>query len=102
MQCSAGEGQEPQNAVSSIEHGSQKAGGAAERPALIDCDSGDAHPPGATRSGGTRRETDDRGGDHSRSRQSNDGSISREQGAQRGSPDKLAVLRPGPENRYVP
>ncbi len=93
--CSAGEGQELQNAVSSVEHGSPKAGAATERLASIDCDN--AHTFGATRSADTHGKTDGRSG----SRPRGDSSISREQGAQRGSPNMLAVPVPGPEIRYV-
>ncbi|KAK3166763.1 hypothetical protein OEA41_009888 [Lepraria neglecta] len=58
VQCGAGEAQEPQNAVSSVEHGSRKVDGAAERLTLIDYDN--APNPGATRSGDTCEETDGR------------------------------------------
>lgn len=85
--------------MSSVDHGSGRANGAAEHPTLIDCD--DAPTPGATRGGGTREETDGRSG----VRPSSDGSISIEQGAeqsaQQGSPNTSATSVPGPKVRYV-
>ena len=95
MQCGAGETQEPQNAVSSVEHGSLKVDGAAERLTLIDYDN--SPTPGATRSGDTCEETDGR----SSICPSSDSFISREQGPRRGSPDLLAVPVSDPEIRYV-
>ena len=47
VQCGAGEAQEPQNAVSSVEHGSLKVDGAAERLTLIDYDNAPTPEPQA-------------------------------------------------------
>lgn len=77
--------------VSSVEHGSHKVDGPAERPAPIDCDNAPA--PGATRGGGTYGKTN--------GRPSSDGSIPTEKGAQSVSPDTLAVPVLGPEIRYI-
>ena len=66
----AGGAQGSQHAVSSVDHGSGRANGAAKHPTPIDYD--DAPTPGGTRGGGTRGETDGRSG----IRPSSDGSIS--------------------------
>lgn len=93
--CGVEEAQEPQNAVSSVEHGSHKVDGPAERPAPIDCD--DVPAPGAIRGGGIYGKTNGR----SSIRPSSDGSIPIEKGALVSSPDTLAVSVLGPEITYI-
>ena len=92
----AGEAQDPQHAVSSVEHGSGTADGAAEHCIPIDCDD----PPTAGAKGGGDQcgETDGR----SRVRPNSDGSASKEQDGQQGSLSTPPTSVPGSEAGYDP
>jgi len=80
-----GEPQEPQPAVSSLEHESGRANSAAEHPTPIDCDN--APTPATTRGGNRRGETDG----HNNSHLGSDGSTSEEQGGGQGSPNTPTI-----------